>query len=65
MGVGSPVKELLVEKDMTQEELANAIKISRTHVSAVINSSRSSQRVRLKIARYFKRPYNDLWPNAS
>jgi transcriptional regulator with XRE-family HTH domain len=62
MDTKNPVNQILVDKRMTQTELARELGVHRVHVSAVINGSRTSNPVKRKISQFFKIPENELFP---
>lgn len=56
------VKELRIEKNITQQELATAINISRQAISYIEKSQKNPNIiVALKIAEYFKIPVDEIF----
>lgn len=49
---GKEVRKVLIEKDMTINELAECVEMSRTHVSAVVNGRLESVNAREKICSF-------------
>ncbi len=61
MNLDNPVNQLIVEKGLTQTELAEELGVDRAHLNKVINCTRESGPLRFRIARYFGRPEKKLF----
>jgi len=62
-GIRTPVNELIVDKGLTQQELARKIGVSRSWLNCVILGKHPSWVVRRKLARFFGCSVNELFPD--
>jgi len=56
------IKILLLQKDVKQTRIADALGVSRTAVSLVIKGTVQSRRIKQAIASAVEMKLNDLWP---
>lgn len=60
----NPVNRLLLDRDMTQTELAQILNIDRAHLCRVCNGKGGpALPTKYKVSKYFQRPMNELFPN--
>lgn len=55
------IKILLLERGLTQAEIARSIGVSRAHVGQVINGQKQNPKLRRQIAKILDLPAEDLW----
>lgn len=56
------IKAMLVEKGITQAQIANKLKLKRSTISVVLGGHGKSKRVQRAIARALGKRVVDLWP---
>lgn len=59
------LKKLLIDHNMTVTNLAEKVGIKRSWLSLIINGHYKAYSVRIKIARFFNVPYEELWEHDS
>ena len=58
-------RAMLVERGIKHKDIAEALDLSRTTVSVVINGHQKSERVQRYIAQLLGEDYNSLWSKAA
>ena len=56
------INQVLIDNNLTQTELARKLKINREHLNKVIHGKRTSNPVKYKVAKFFKVPEEELFP---
>jgi DNA-binding Xre family transcriptional regulator len=59
------LKKLLIDHNMTVTSLAKEMGINRSWLSLIINGHFKAYHIRIKIARFLKVPYEELWEHAT
>lgn len=59
----NPVNQILIDREMTQIDLAKKLKVHRCHLNQVINGGVNSNILKHRIAKKLGKPINELWPN--
>ena len=63
MNIDSRVNQILIERKLTQTQVAKEIGVNRSTVSATINGLIASRPTRYKVAKYLGVAVENLWPS--